>query len=122
MDYLLLALKLIVSLSILNVWLLNRSNASQWRGGNAQSLSEEFEAYGLPSWSLYVVGFFKVSFALLLLLSIFYPSLAIIGSLGLAFFLSGSVLMHIKISDPLKKSIPAASFLIICLLIAYLVQ
>ena len=114
-----MALKLIVGISILNVWLRNGSNESQWRGGEAKTLKEEFEVYGLPSWSLPVVGFFKVLFALLLLGSFWESSLALYGALGLAFFLSGSVIMHIKVSDPLKKSFPAATFLIMCLVIAY---
>lgn len=120
MDIIIIVLKLIVGISILNVWLRNANNSSPWRGGEAKSLKEEFSAYGLPDWSLKVIGFFKVSLSLLLLASIYFSGFENLAALGLAFFLSGSVLMHLKISDPFKKSIPALTFLIICLIIAYL--
>jgi hypothetical protein len=119
MNYLLIALKAIVGLSILNVWLVQYNKDTRWRGGNATTIFEEFEAYGLPVWSVYVVGFIKVVLALLLIASIWYPPLQVIAALGLAAMLSGSVLMHLKISDPLIKSFPAALFLVMSLAIAY---
>ncbi len=120
MEYFLILLKLVLGLSILNVWIVNSGKVSKWRGGDAQNIKEEFEVYGLPSWSLFVVGFCKISLAILLLASMTFVELEGFAAAGLAFFLSGSVLMHIKIKDPLFKSIPAASFLILCLLILVL--
>ena len=67
--YILIALKIIVGISILNVWLLQAKKNTKWRGGNATNIIEEFKAYGLSKQVCYVVGFLKVSFALLLLLS-----------------------------------------------------
>ncbi|MFT4757563.1 MAG: hypothetical protein ACI91R_002218 [Vicingaceae bacterium] len=120
MEYFIILLKLIVGLSILNVWLVNSKKPSRWRGGSAQTIHEEFSAYGLPTWSVYVIGTAKVGLAILLLASIQFQFLEKVGAFGLFFFLSGSVLMHLKIKDPLFKSIPAASFLILCLGIVYL--
>lgn len=117
MEYLILSLKVILGLSIINVWTINKNKASQWRGGNAKNIFEEFEVYGLPKWMVYVVGVSKVTLALLLLISIEYNSMVMIASLGLAVFLSGSILMHLKIKDPIKKSIPAAFFLLLSLFI-----
>lgn len=117
MEYLILSLKVILGLSIINVWTINKNKASQWRGGNAKNIFEEFEVYGLPKWMVYVVGVSKVTLALLLLISIEYNSLVMIASLGLAVFLSGSILMHLKIKDSIKKSIPAAFFLLLSLFI-----
>lgn len=119
MNYIVIALQLIVGLSILNVWLIQNKQATRWRGGNATTLVEEFQAYGLPVWSVYVVGAAKVALALLLILGIWYPGLKFPAALGLAILLSGSVLMHFKISDPLFKSFPATLFLLMCLVIAY---
>ncbi len=119
MEYFIILLKAIVGLSILNVWLVNPKKPSKWRGGDAKTISEEFEVYGLPSWSVFLIGAAKVGLAILLLASIQYTGLEKIAALGLAFFLSGSVLMHFKVKDPLFKSIPAGSFLILCLAIAY---
>ncbi|CAH1000633.1 hypothetical protein LEM8419_01767 [Neolewinella maritima] len=119
MDYLIIALQLIVGLSILNVWLVQPKKNTKWRGGNATTIFEEFEAYGLPIWSVYVVGIIKVVLAVGLIVAIWVPGLRYYAALGLAAMLAGSVLMHLKISDPLYKSFPAALFLLLCLVIAF---
>lgn len=120
MEYLRIALQLIVALSLLNVWLLQNKKPSRWRGGNATTLIEEFKVYGLPIWLFYVVGFLKVGLSIVLLVGIFYPFLIQPAAIGLAVLLLGSIVMHLKIKDPLIKSIPAFLFLMMCLLIIYL--
>lgn len=120
MDYVLIALQLIVALSILNVWLIQNKKPTQWRGGNAQTIVEEFKVYGLPVWMCYVVGTLKVILALGLIAAIWFPELRQISALGLAVLLLGSIAMHIKIKDPIKKSFPAFLFLCMCLCIAFL--
>jgi len=119
MEYLIIALQIIVGLSILNVWLVQNKKATRWRGGDAKTIFEEFKVYGLPDWSVYVVGTLKVILAILLLASIWYPQLRSISAGGLAILLAGSVSMHFKIGDPLIKSFPAALFLTLCLLIVF---
>ena len=68
---------------------------------------------------MYVIGTLKVILALLLIAAIWYPVLQFPAAVGLATLLAGSVLMHLKIGDPLYKSVPAALFLVMCLVIAY---
>lgn len=119
MEYLNIILILVVSLSLLNVWLLQYNKSTQWRGGEATTLKEEFAVYGLPTWAFYLIGFLKVSLALLLLIGIWYPVLRTYAAIGLAILLSGSILMHMKIKDPLKRSVPAISLLILCLIIVF---
>lgn len=119
MDYLIIALKLIVGLSILNVWLVQYNKDTKWRGGDATTIFEEFEAYGLPDWSVYAVGAIKVTLAVLLIASIWFPVLQFPAAAGLAAMLAGSVAMHFKISDPLFKSFPAALFLVMSAIVAY---
>tara|TARA_R110001632_G_scaffold65_6_gene255 strand:+ start:347 stop:724 length:378 start_codon:yes stop_codon:yes gene_type:complete len=118
-NYIIIALKVIVSISILNVWIIQPKKATKWRGGDAKSIFEEFEVYGLSKSLCYVIGFLKVSFALLLIASIQFEFLAIVGSLGLATLLLGSIIMHIKVKDALYKSFPAFLFIIMNLVIAY---
>lgn len=118
MDYVIIALQVIVGLSILNVWLVQNKKATRWRGGDATTIVEEFEVYGLPVWSVYVVGTLKVILAIGLLLGIWYPTLVFPAAIGLAVLLAGSVTMHFKIGDPLIKSFPAGLFLLMCLVIA----
>lgn len=118
MTYGIILLKLIVGLSILNVWLVQSKKATMWRGGDAKTIFEEFEVYGLSKTFLYIIGFLKVGLALLLLASIKFTSLTLIASLGLAILLMGSIVMHIKVKDKLYKSFPAALFLVLCLILA----
>jgi len=119
-DYIIVALKIIVSLSILNVWLIQPNKPTKWRGGKAKNIFEEFEVYGLSKLLCYIIGFFKVSLAIVLFASIQFTALSLIGSLGLAILLLGSIAMHLKIKDPLYKSFPAFLFTLMNLVIAYL--
>jgi len=120
MEYLMIALKLIVGLSILNVWLVRSKKPTPWRGGDANTIAEEFTSYGLPIWFMWLVGVVKVGLALLLLASIYYPQTEAVAAYGIAILMVGAVLMHIKIGDPLKKSLPAFTFLVLSLSLALL--
>ncbi|MGB5646254.1 DoxX family protein [Muriicola sp.] len=109
----------IVGISILNVWLIQYNKPTRWRGGKATTILEEFQVYGLPSWSCYVIGTLKVVLAILLLVAIWYPDLKLVAASGLAFLLAGSISMHFRINDPLIKSFPASLFMAMCLLIIF---
>ena len=119
MYYLIIVLKLIVAFSLLNVWLIQKDKPTKWRGGNAQNIKEEFEVYGLPEWMCYFVGVLKVVGAICLIISIWVVSLEQPSALVLAGLLTGSIVMHFKIQDPLFKSFPAFLFLVMCLIIAF---
>lgn len=118
-EYIILGLKIIVGLSILNVWLIQPKKNTKWRGGNATTIIEEFKVYGLPEVMCYAVGFLKVTLAILLLASIKFEQLTLIASLGLTLLLLGSILMHIKVKDELFKSFPAFLFIVMNLVIVY---
>lgn len=120
MNYLIIALKLIVGLSILNVWIFRFGQSTQWRGGSAETMKEEFQAYGLPEWFMYLIGGAKIVLALVLLASIYYNGLAPYGAYGIAILMLGAIVMHIKIKDPLKKSLPAFIFLVLSLATIFL--
>ena len=119
MDYFSLALQCIISLSILNVWIIQKNKKTQWRGGNSSSIIEEFKVYGLPVWMCYLVGSLKILFDIGLLVAILHPEYLYPSSLGLAILLFGSIMMHLKIKDPLKKSFPAFLFLLMCLYLLF---
>lgn len=120
MNYMIIACQIIVGLSILNVWLIQNKKDTKWRGGNAKTIIEEFKVYGLSETMCYVVGFLKVTLAVLLIIGIWVPVFTQTAALGLAALLLGSIVMHFKIKDPLFKSFPAALFLVLCLCIAFL--
>jgi len=110
--------QVIVALGIFNVWLVRFGRATSFRGGNARSLKEEFQVYGLPGWSVAVIGFLKVLCATLLVAGIWLPALTRPAAGGLAVLMVGAVAMHFKVKDPLQKSLPALGMLALCILIA----
>ena len=59
MKSLVLVAQVVVALGIFNVWILRLGKATSWRGGDARSLKEEFRGYGLPAWSMGVIGSLK---------------------------------------------------------------
>lgn len=112
----------VIGLSVLRVWLLNFNKPTKWRAGNAISMREEFEVYGLPDWTLYMVGFLKVAFSIGLLAGIWLPELVVTSAAGIAFFMFFAILMHIRVKDPIVKSIPAITFLTLSILIILLFE
>ncbi len=120
MDYLQDILQIIAGLGILNVWLLRFQSSTRYRGGRANNMKEEFAAYGLPEWSVYVIGFLKLSSAVGLILGVFFTPLTLPSALMLAALMVGALAMHIKVSDPIKKSVPAICMLAMTLIIVIL--
>lgn len=116
-SYLLIAIKVFIFISIINVWFIRFSKPTSWRGKDAGSMQDEFTAYGLSSTMMYVVGTLKVLCAIGLLASIWYPDLAAPSAMGMAVLMLGAISMHLKVKDPLKKSFPAFSFLVLSLVV-----
>ncbi|NBX92537.1 MAG: DoxX family protein [Proteobacteria bacterium] len=109
--------QLIVGLGLLNVWLVRFNQATDYRGGAAQNMKEEFSTYGLPGWFCYVVGGLKIVSGLILLIGLVVPGIAIYPAAVVSVLMMGALVMHVKVHDPLKKSIPAACVLALCALI-----
>ena len=115
-----LILQLIISVGLINVWLFRFNKLTQFRGGDAKNMKEEFQAYGLPIWLMYVVGFLKIAIAIMLIVSIWIKELLEYNLWVLSLLMFGAVLMHLKVKDPIKKSYPALSILFMIALILYL--
>ena len=109
--------QIIVGCGLLNVWLLRFNKSTAYRGGSAVTMPEEFAAYGLPAWSCYLVGVLKVASALGLLAGLIYPALVLPAAIVIALLMSGAVAMHLKVGDPIKKSVPALSVLVLSAII-----
>jgi hypothetical protein len=101
-----------VALGLLNVWILRSTSATAYRGGEAQSLKEEFSAYGLPDAAFFIVGALKVGSAVALLVGFWISELVGPAASIIAVLMIGALSMHIKVGDPLKKSIPAFLILV----------
>ena len=109
MKILLIILQLFVALNILRIWLITNQRASIYRGGDgkAKTLREEFEVYGLPLWSMYVVGILKVAAAIGLIVGIWMPVLVPFAAGGLMVLMLGAITMHIKVRDKVTTYLPA---------------
>lgn len=111
------ASKIILFVSIVNVWFFRANRGTRWRGGNAVSMKEEFKVYGLSETMMYTIGALKVLAAIALIISIWYPVLAIPASAAMGFLMMGAIWMHLKVKDPIKKSLPAFLFLLLSIFI-----
>ena len=120
MKYIKIILSLIISLTILNVWLIRFDSNSIYRGGEAKNMIQEFEEYGFNENIVYIVGFLKVSAALVLLLGIYYNKLIFPAALTISLFMISAVIMHFKISDELIKFMPSSILLFSSLVIIYI--
>ena len=112
-------LQVVVSMGLLNVWLLRFGQATNYRGGQAQNLKEEFAAYGLPVWAYFVVGGLKVLSAVALILGLWLTPAAFVAAVVVSVLMVGALLMHLKVRDPLKKSLPAFLMLVMSLGIVF---
>ena len=97
------------ALWILNVWILRFNKETEYRGGDAKNMREEFKTYGIPPWAMYLIGAAKLSLAILLLVGIWIEGLVRPSAVGLALLMAGAISMHVRVGDHLKKSAPAIS-------------
>ncbi len=102
-----------IILGIFYAWTLGFNRSSRFRPGKALNMKEEFIVYGLPLWSMYLVGAIKLISSALLIIGFFYPVLLKPVSAVLCLVMAGAVLMHLKIrEDKLIKALP--SYYIFC--------
>jgi hypothetical protein len=113
-------LQLVVGLGLLNVWLVRAKSSTAFRGGSAQSLREEFAAYGLPDWVFFLVGALKIGSGVLLIVGIWVPEVVRPAAATVAVLMVGALSMHAKVGDPLIKSLPAFLMLVMAVAIVLL--
>jgi len=101
----------VAALWILNVWFNRFNKDTGYRGGDATNMREEFEEYGFSQNQMYAVGAAKVGLASLMLAGHAAPKLVRPASTGLALFMLGAIGMHVKVKDPIKRSLPAITVL-----------
>jgi hypothetical protein len=111
MKILLNTVQIIVALGLVNVWVLRFGRKTAYRGGAGESLPGEFAAYGLPSWCVWLVGALKLSCAALFVAGIWLPKAVAPAAGVLIGLMLGALLMHVKVRDPLIRSLPAALML-----------
>ena len=112
-------LNVIIALTIFNVWFLRHNRKTPFRGGDASSLLQEFKVYGLPKWMFYLTGFVKILLSVALIVGIWFEEINILASMLLSLIMLIAVIMHIKVNDPIKKSVPALTILFFLLTILF---
>ena len=114
----LLVIQLIIAIGIVDVWIFRFGRSTPWRGGSAANMREEFRVYGLPAWSVGVIGLLKLACAACLVAGIWVPELIRPAAVVLAALMLGAVVMHFKVKDPIQKSLPASTMLAMSLIVA----
>lgn len=104
-------IELVIALGLLNVWLFRSGLSTPFRGGAAKNLREEFKVYGLGDLGFRVIGALKISCALLLLAGLWVPALTLPAAGIITALMVGALVMHIKVKDPIVKSVPALTML-----------
>tara|TARA_B100002052_G_scaffold273288_1_gene275598 strand:- start:466 stop:918 length:453 start_codon:yes stop_codon:yes gene_type:complete len=114
-----MGVQLIIAAVIFFVWTIRFNLDTNYRGGNAKNLREEFQVYGLPNWSVPVVGLTKVSLAITLVAGIWLPLPVKSAAVLMAALMAGAVLMHLRIrTDNISKAAPAITMLAMSLFVA----
>ena len=112
--------QLAVSWWIWSVWTWRFRMATSFRGGQSESLLGEFQAYGYSKFFFKLIGFVKLSCATILApIAIFHPCPIMTSAAAgiLAVLMLGAIGSHFKVGDPLGRSLPALTMLILCSLI-----
>ena len=111
-------LSVIVSFTIINVWLFRYTKSTIYRGGDAPNLYEEFEVYGLSDY-FSIIGIIKVALAVLLFSGVFYKKLTLFSASGIAIMMLAAAYFHFSVGDELIKALPSSVMLLSCLIIIY---
>ena len=119
-DTLVMTLQIVIAVVIFAVWIFRPNLDTNYRAGNAKNIVEEFAVYGLPKWSVYVVGATKLTLALALIVGIWYTQLAQYAVMGMGILMTGALICHLKTrDDPLSRATPASIMLVMCFLVFY---
>jgi uncharacterized membrane protein YphA (DoxX/SURF4 family) len=119
MNFVLVAVQVFIAIAMFDVWLLRYNRPLRARGGNSQTMPEEFEVYGLPVWLLHLVRVLKLSSGALMIVGVWYSSAAFVAGVALVVLMASAIAMHIKIQDPVYKAMPATLFFLLSCYVAY---
>ena len=108
MENILVISQIIISISILIVWVFRYDN-----------IVLEFEQYGLSSLLRNIVGASKISLATILIIGIWHHEYLFFASIAMAFLMLCAQFFHFRAKNNWIKFTPSLSLLILSLLIAY---
>ena len=118
MHFISLVLQLTIACVIFSVWLIRPNWNTSYRAGNATNIKEEFAVYGLPDWSVYVIGATKIALAIALIAGIWKSELVAPAAISMAILMMGAVICHLRIKeDSLSRAMPATMMLAMSLFV-----
>jgi DoxX-like family len=109
MRQLTICLQALVVASIFFVWVVRYPN-----------IVEEFRGYGLSESLRDLVGVFKLTFALLLLIGIERPFFAVVGGIGIFLLMGAAILTHLRVKNAVVKMLPSLALLACSAIIAWI--
>lgn len=110
--------QIVIALGIFNVWLIRFKRPTEFRGGSAQNMREEFAAYGMPAAMMWIIGGLKITLAVALVAGIWWHALVRPAAIGMGVLMVGAIAMHLKVRDPATRSLPAAGMLALSMVAA----
>jgi hypothetical protein len=107
----------IVALVPFSVMTIRATQETPFRPPGATNLQEELEAYGYPSWFCPVFRLAKSCTALAVAAGILWTPALLVGVGGILVFMICAVGSHIKVRDPVQKSVPSGTLVLMCIVI-----
>jgi hypothetical protein len=105
--YIVSALQIIIAIGLLNVWLVRFHKPTKYRGAGAGDMEQEFRAYGLPVWFMYIIGAVKLTIAAVMIIGLWMPVVVVSAACVLGVLMIGAISMHAKVHDNIVRTIPA---------------
>ena len=107
MEQISLIFQIALAISVYYVWIFRYHN-----------VLSEFSQFGYSDLFRNFVGAAKISLSSLLIMGIFYDGVTLFAALGMAVFMLGAQLTHLRVKNPLKQRMPSLILLLISLFIA----
>lgn len=115
--YIVSALQIIIAIGLLNVWLVRFHKPTKYRGAGAGNMEQEFHAYGLPVWFMYLIGAAKLVIAAVMIIGLWVPVLVVPAAFVLGVLMIGAISMHAKVHDNIVRTVPAILMLVMSVVI-----
>jgi len=96
--------RILVPVAIFFVWVVRYDN-----------IVKEFKHYSLPDWTRDLVGILKLSCAVMILTSNGF--LLKLGAVGIVLLMIAALIVHLRVKNPPAKMLPAATLMLLSLLI-----
>lgn len=109
MNDALICLQVLVAAAIFFVWVVRYDN-----------IVVEFKHFGLPDWLRDGIGTIKLAFAVLLIIGIQRPSLAVIANVGIAILMAAAFATHLKVKNPVIKMLPSLTLMVLSIALAWM--